>query len=64
MGLSDLEIEAQKLSGQENWYPWVFQRIHNGVLCTGAVFPLKKDGSPNYRKADKSTKSTVLVPFV
>lgn len=44
-----------------------FERVANGVLCTGAVCPLitrgPNKGEPNFRKYDKSTKAKVLVPF-
>lgn len=62
-----LEEEAQAIAGIEGWYPWHFERIANGILCTGAVCPLitrgKNKGRPNYRKADQSTKMSVVVPF-
>lgn len=62
-----LEEEAKRLVALDGWQPWKFQRIENGVLCTGAVCPLitkgKRKGTPNYRKHDKATLKTVLVPF-
>jgi hypothetical protein len=65
--ITELEQEAITLVGVDGWYPWEFERINNGVLCTGAVCPLitrgPNKGQPNYRKADKSTKQSVVVPF-
>lgn len=62
-----LEEEAQAIVGIDGWHPWLFERIANGILCTGAVCPLitrgKNKGTPNYRKADQSTKMSVVVPF-
>lgn len=64
---SDLEQQAMSLVDIEGWYPWKFEAIHNGVLCTGAVCPIRTrgpyKGRPNYRKADKTTMWTVLVPY-
>jgi len=66
LGLN-LEDAARKLSGKENWHPWLFESTVNGVICTGAVCPLitrgPRKGEPNFRKADKSTQSMVHVPF-
>lgn len=62
-----LEQEAAALVGVEGWHPWIFERVVNGVLCTGAVCPLitrgKNKGEPNFRKYDKATKCSVVVPF-
>lgn len=64
---SDLEQQAMNIVGIEGWYPWQFTSIHNGVLCTGAICPMRTrgpyKGRPNYRKADKATMLTVLVPY-
>ena len=66
MTLTELEIKAKEIIGIDGWYPWEFQSISNGILCTGAVCPLitkgKNKGKPNYRKYDKSTLQKVLVP--
>lgn len=63
--MTELEIKARAIVGKDDWYPWIFESITNGVLCTGACCPLitrgKNKGRPNYRKADMSTKQTVVV---
>lgn len=63
-----LEDRAKAIVGIDGWEPWRFERIENGVLCTGAVCPVitkgKRKGAPNYRKHDKATLKTVMVPFI
>lgn len=57
---------CQKVIGRDNWHPWKFRRVENGVLCGGAVCPLKTrgkmKGEPNYRKHDPLTVSEVFIP--
>ena len=66
MILYDIQKEAAKLVGVPGWVPWVFEVIEDGLLCRGAVCPEitrgKNKGRPNYRKADKSTMKTVVIP--
>lgn len=63
----DLIDKAKAEAGTKDWYPWLFQRIEGGILCTGAVCPLvtrgKRKGEPNYRKADMATKRTVFIAY-
>lgn len=54
---------AQKVTGLKDWHPWKFERVHGAILLTGAVCEYKKDGTPNYRKHDKSTKCVVAYPI-
>lgn len=54
---------AQRVLNNPNWYPWKFERVVGGILLTGAVCPLKKDGTPNTRKPDRSTQCTVIFPI-
>ena len=54
---------AQEKTGLKDWHPWRFERIRGAILLTGAVCPLKKDGTPNFRKADNSTKETIAYPM-
>lgn len=65
MQLTELEKEAIELANTKDWYPWVFESVDNGILCSGAVCPLitrgKNKGRPNYRKADMSTYKTVVI---
>ena len=64
--LTDLERKAIAIAGVDNWYPWIFRAAKGGVICTGAVCPLRtkgpRKGDPNYRKHDPSTKFDVIVP--
>lgn len=64
-GFTELERLAIKKSGVENWYPWLFERATDGVICTGAVCPLitrgVNKGRPNFRKRDMLTISKVFV---
>jgi len=63
--LTPLELAAKQKVKNPEWYPWIFEAVEGGVLCTGAVCPLKirgpDKGAPNYRKADRSTMSRVFV---
>lgn len=66
-GIGDLEKMSQEINGNvEGWYPYLFEAIKDGVMVTGAVFPLVTRGNrinkPNWRKRDMNTKSTVFVP--
>ena len=58
----DFTRYAQSKLKNTSWYPWKFERVVGGVLLTGAECPLKKDGSPNFRKRDKSTQCVVVYP--
>lgn len=61
-----IQKEAAKLVDIPGWAVWDFKVIDNGLLCSGAVCPGitrgKNKGRPNYRKADKSTMRTVVIP--
>ncbi len=63
--LNPLEAAAIKIQPRDNWYPWIFRSFVGGVMCTGAICPLKtkgpNKGQPNFRKADKLTKTNVFV---
>lgn len=67
LGLNPLQIEAMKIHKVPGWVPWIFRRISNGVLCTGAVCqPItrgRRKGEPNYNKHDKATIASVLIPL-
>lgn len=53
---------AQEKMGK-NWFPYKFERSVGGVIMTGAVCPLKKNGEPNFRKKDPSTVQTIIYPL-
>lgn len=54
---------AQKKLNNPRWFPWKFERAVGGVIMRGAECPLKKDGSPNFRKRDKTTECVVIYPL-
>lgn len=54
---------AQDKLNDPDWHPWHFERVLGGILLTGARCPKKKDGTPNFRKRDKSTEIRVLYPI-
>ncbi len=60
-----LEEKAAAIVGLEGWVPFIFERLENGVLVTGAVCPLvtrgPRKGQPNYRKRDPKTLKKVAV---
>lgn len=62
--LTDLERAAKALVPDPNWYPWIFQAIENGILCTGAVCPPimrgPRKGQPNYRKAGPRSQVVIV----
>lgn len=64
----DLSQAAMDIADTKNWHPWIFEAIKGGVLCTGAVCPMKtrgpNKGCPNFRKHDPSTKTQVFVPCI
>lgn len=66
MILLSIQEKAAKLVDIPGWVAWDFEVIENGLLCRGAVCPEitrgKNKGHPNYRKADKSTMRTVVIP--
>ena len=56
------EKYCQKIIEKKRWFPWKFESLSDEILCEGAVCQLKKDGRPNYRKYDKSTRDKVFIP--
>jgi hypothetical protein len=56
-------IWARGHLNKPNFFVWKFERLANGILLTGAECPLKRDGSPNIRKRDKSTETKLVMPF-
>ncbi len=55
--------QAQSILQNGRWYPLKFESAANGyIMITGAECPLKKNGTPNYRKRDKMTQCVVVVP--
>lgn len=54
---------AQKKLADPSWFPWHFERVVGGIIMTGARCPLKRDGSPDFRKRDRSTEQKVLYPI-
>lgn len=61
--IDDFTAYAQKKLKNKNWFPWKFERVVGGIIMTGASCPLKKDGSPDFRKKDKSTQCVVIYPI-
>lgn len=49
----------------KKWFPWAFEAVEGGILCTGAECPLytegPKRGLPNYNRPAKGTERTVLL---
>ena len=64
----ELSRAAIDIAKTENWFPWIFEAAKGGVVCTGAVCPMKtrgpNKGHPNFRKHDPSTKTIVFVPCI
>lgn len=63
----DLEQYCQRITGNEDFYPWNFRAIAGGIIMKGAVCPLytrgPKKGRPNYRKHDRATVQEIFKPF-
>lgn len=63
--LSDLDRNAAEVAGVVGWFPWMFEAAMGGVICRGAVCPLKTRGRdkglPAYRRADRKTMMVVIV---
>lgn len=53
---------AQRVLKNPKFFVWKFERVHGGVLLTGAECPLKRNGQPNIRKHDRNTKMTIVYP--
>lgn len=63
--MSELDQRAAAVAGVVGWFPWMFEAAIGGVICRGAVCPLKTRGRdkglPNYRRAIKDTAVVVIV---
>ena len=60
--MDNFTIYAQKKLG-DTWFPYKFERVFGGVILTGAECPLKKDGTPNFRKKNIDTISKLIYPI-
>jgi hypothetical protein len=58
-------FRAQKILGNANWHPWIFEARPGELMMIGAVCPTTtrgiNKGWPNYRKADRTTKTKVFI---